>query len=261
VDSGINAKHQEFAPDQLVGYWDFTDPAARPAGAFDPKHQPADDNGHGTLTSSMAVRLNKSAQKTPSSAPGFKFAMADVVTGSGSVSGDIAGGIRWCVDTIKADVNISIGTIVPNPVLSRQIWAADYAALRYAREKGVLTTVANGNGTGNLGLVPGDGASSNYGSSLAVLAVGASGTQGALVSYQPEVAAQYSITGPENEGTNGYVDSGGTSFSSPLTGGFAARLIAEARSVGKTLKADQPRCSSSPRPATRRSRRSGRATA
>jgi hypothetical protein len=239
VDSGVNAKHQEFGADQLVGYWDFTDDSARTAGAFDPKHQPADDNGHGTLTSSMAVGLNKSPQKTPSFAPGFRFAMADVVTGDGSVSGDIPAGIRWCVDTITADViNISIGTIVPNPVLSRTVWAADYAALKYAREKGVLVTVANGNGTGNAVLVPGDGASSNYGSSVDVLAVGAEGVDGALVSYQPEVAAQYSINGPDNEGTDKYVDSAGTSFSSPLTAGFAARLIAEARSAGKTLKAE-----------------------
>jgi guanine deaminase len=43
--------------------------------------------------------------------------------------------------------------------------------------------------------------------------VGAEGAQGALVSWQPEVAAQYDATGADNEGTNKYVSGGGTSFS------------------------------------------------
>lgn len=239
IDSGINAAHQEFAPGQLVGYWDFTKPARpRPGELFDPKNPPADDNGHGTLTAAMAVGRNVVAAKTPSFAPGFRFAMADVVAGT-SVSGDIAAGIRWAVDTVKADViNISIGTIVPVPGASRLFWAADYQALAYARSKGVLVTVANGNGTGNLGALPGDGATSNYGQSLDVLAVGASGTTGATVSYQPEVAAQYSITGPTRDSTDGYRSAGGTSFSAPLVAGFAARLIAEARAAGRTLSGD-----------------------
>lgn len=240
VDTGINATHKEFAPGQLVGFWNFTDATARGAlQAFDPKHPPADGNGHGTLTASMAVGLNADPAKTRSFAPGFRFAAAKVVTDSGSVSGDIAAAIRWCTDVIGAQViNISIGTIVPVSYASQVAWADDYSALSYARSKGVLVTVANGNGTGNLGLVPGDGASSNYGMSADVLSVGASGTGGATVSYQPEVAAQYSITGPVHNNSEGYRNAGGTSFSSPLVGGFAARLVAEARSAGRDLKAD-----------------------
>ena len=241
VDTGINAAHKEFAPGQLVGFWNFTDPAPRGQAtkAFDPKHPPADGNGHGTLTASMAVGLNAVPAKTKSFAPGFRFASAQVVTPAGSVSGDIAGAIRWCTDVIGAQViNISIGTIVPVSYASQIAWAADYEALAYARSKGVLVTVANGNGTGNLGLVPGDGASSNYAMSADTLAVGASGAQAATVSYQPEVAAQYSITGPVHDNPDDYRTAGGTSFSSPLTAGFAARLVAEARSVGRDLKAD-----------------------
>src|SRR3954468_9173719 len=83
VDTGVNIAHQEFGSGQLVGYWDFTDTSARTNGAFDPTHQPADGNGHGTITSSMAVGQNISPQKTKSFAPGFPFAMADVGTDDG----------------------------------------------------------------------------------------------------------------------------------------------------------------------------------
>ena len=238
VDSGVNAAHKEFAAGQLVGFWNFTDASRRTVGAFDPKYKPADGNGHGTLTASMAVGLNADPRKTKSFAPGFPFAAAQVSTPDGTVSGDIAGAVRWCVDTITASViNISIGSIVPLSVAGDLLSGEVYDAIAYARSKGVLVTVANGNGTGNLGLVPGDGASSNFSMSLDVLAVGASGLSGATVSYQPEVAAQYLVTGPVHNNTTGYENTGGTSFSAPLVAGFAARLIAEARSAGRDLTA------------------------
>lgn len=239
VDTGINAAHQEFAPDQLVGFFDFSAGKPKPGQAWDPRKKPYDPNGHGTLTAAMAVGRGVSPQATKSFAPGFRLASAKVADDEGSIVGDIGAAVRWCTDTIGAQViNISIGSIVSLSVVGQLLWAGDYEALAYARSKGVLVTVANGNGTGNLGLVPGDGASSNYGSSGDVLAVGASGTQAATVSYQPEVAAQFSITGPDNEGTDKYVGASGTSFSSPLTAGFAARLVAEARSAGRALAGD-----------------------
>jgi subtilisin family serine protease len=237
IDTGINAAHQEFAPGQLIGYWDFT--AGRPTAGqiWDPKHSPADGNGHGTLTSSMVAGLNVVPEKTPSFAPGFHLAMADVATDDGTISGSIADAIRWSVETVHADViSISIGSIVPIP--GAPLLLDEYAALQEARDAGVLVTVANGNGTANAGVVPGDGASSFYSSSVNVLAVGASGVDGATVSYQPEVAAQFCITGPTKDSTDKYFDECGTSFSNPLTAGFAARLIAEARFVGRDLKAD-----------------------
>lgn len=239
VDTGINATHQEFAPGQLVGYFDFASGhVPKPGQAFDPKSPPADDNGHGTLTSSMSAGLNVDPSKTPSFAPGFRLAMADVGQGDGTIAGDIAAAIRWSVNTIHADViNISIGSIVPIP--GAPLLFEEYVALQEARAAGVLVTVANGNGTGNAGLVPGDGASSFYSSSRDVLAVGASGTSGATVSYQPEVAAQFTITGPTKDSTDKYVTESGTSFSSPLTAGFAARLISEARAAGRTLRAPE----------------------
>ena len=238
VDTGINAEHQEFAPGQLVGYFDFASGHVPKTGqAFDPKSEPADDNGHGTLTASMAAGLNADPRKTPSFAPGFRLAMADVGKGDGTISGNLAAAIRWCVRTIHADViNISIGSIAPIP--GAPLLFDEYLALQEARAAGALVVVANGNGTGNYGLVPGDGASSTYSSSRDVLAVGAAGTAGATVSYQPEVAAQYTVTGPTHDSTDEYVTESGTSFASPLTAGFAARLLAEAREAGRALTPD-----------------------
>jgi subtilisin family serine protease len=235
IDSGINAAHQEFAPDQVVGYWDFTTSLPKDGQTFDPNHPPADGNGHGTLTAAAAAGLNVDPRKTPSFAPGFKLAIADVGTDDGTNSGDIAAAIRWSVRTMHADViNISIGWYTPIP--GAPLLMAEYIALKEARDAGVLVTVANGNGTGNTLLVPGDGASSPYASSQDVLAVGASGLDGARVSYQPEVAASIGTTGPAHDSTDQYVTEGGTSFASPLVAGFAARLIAEARSAGRNLR-------------------------
>src|SRR3954447_10148455 len=90
VDTGVNIKHQEFAAGQLVGYWDFTDPRSRKVAAFDPKHQPADGYGHGTITSAMMVGRGVGPTETKSFAPGFRFAIADVGSDDGSIAGSIA---------------------------------------------------------------------------------------------------------------------------------------------------------------------------
>lgn len=247
IDTGVNPAHQEFAPGQLVGFWDFSHDLGKhlpgPGQAFDPAVAPFDPIGHGTMTSSMAVGGNVSPQKSPSFAPGFKFAMAKVfaaggATGGGQLLGDIGAAIRWEVDTVHVSViSISIGTVVPlpgqvgiNPV---------YDAIDYARSKGVLTFVSNGNGLANTGAAPSDGATSNYSESPNVIAVGPTGLIESFANSQnPIVVAAYKATGASNTDNTGYVDQKGTSFSSPLVAGFAARLIDAAAANGRTFTAD-----------------------
>lgn len=237
VDTGITPTHEAFRPGQVVAWWDFTNTNASPDGRhWDERKAPFDGNGHGTGTASMAAGLQTAPRGTPSFAPGTDLAIAKVVTDSGSVSGDIGAAVRWAVDVAKADIiNISIGTIIPVPGAPLHVWAADYDALQYAREQGTLVTVSNGNGIANSGATPGLGASSNYSASLHTLAVGASGTAGLNKSYEPEVTAQYSVLTPRNGTVNEYRTYGGTSFSAPLTAGFAATLLREAADAGTAL--------------------------
>jgi len=237
LDTGVAAQHEAFGKDQVVAWWDFTKTGESPDDRhFDERRPPYDGHGHGTVTAAMAAGLQPATKATPSFAPGTKLAIAKVGTDEGAISGDIAAAIRWAVDVAKADIiNISIGTIVPVPGAPLHLWADDYDALTHARAQGVLVTVANGNGLGNLGLLPGLGSSSNYGASLSTLAVGAAGTAGANKSYDPEVAAQYTVTHPDNDTKNGYASGGGTSYASPLVAGFAARLLRAAAQAGRPL--------------------------
>ena len=240
IDTGIHPTHQEFVytsptntTDQFVGWWDFTthDPGAGQAwDTLNPT--PFDDNGHGTATASLAVGRNIAgpAQKDPSFAPGAKLAVARVC-GAAGCTGDIAGAIRWATDTVKADViTISIGHIVP--FLPDILFDVHEAAV-YARSKGVLVVFSNGNGTGNLGLVPGAGWATGYGDSTAALAVGATGLNGFLVSSDPEVVAKYSSARVASRSCNTcYTTMSGTSFSAPLVAGMGARAMEIAVNTG-----------------------------
>jgi hypothetical protein len=247
IDTGVNATHQEFdyrgkasTVDQFVGWWDFTDEtkktAVLPAAGqtWDTAvANPYDKNGHGTLTASMVGGRTASAQKTPSAAPGTKLAIAKVGKGDGTISGDLGAAVRWADTTVHADIiSISIGSIVPIP---ESLDADLFAAIKQARADGVLVVVANGNGFANAG-IPGDpGWANSSSASTDVLSVGADGADGFLVSTDPEVAAVFTVTGPSFKDNSSYVTESGTSFGTPYTAGFAAALVAAARSTGRTL--------------------------
>jgi hypothetical protein len=247
IDTGVNATHQEFdyrgkasTTDQFAAWWDFTDemkkaPVLPAAGqTWDTAvANPYDKNGHGTLTASMVGGRTASPMKTPSAAPGTKLAIAKVGKGDGTISGDLGAAVRWADTTVHADViSISIGSIVPVPAA---LDADLYAAITQARADGILVVVANGNGFANAG-IPGDpGWANNSSASTDVLSVGAAGADGFLVSTDPEVAAVFTITGPSHKDNTSYVTESGTSFATPYTAGFAAALIAGARSTGRTL--------------------------
>jgi subtilisin family serine protease len=244
IDTGVDPGHQEFGTGQITAWWDFTSERAAahlpaPGQTWDPVvTTPYDPNGHGTITASMAAGRNVSPAKTPSFAPGTSLAIAKVGDAGGSIPGDVASAIRWAVGTAHADViNMSFGSIIPEPVLGS--FDEVQTALREARAAGVLVTVANGNGNANAGVPGASGALSPYGCSPYVLSVGAAGLDGFLVHDDPEVVAQFTVTGPQAGTTNGYVTESGTSFSSPLTAGYAANLIAAGRAVGRNPRADE----------------------
>ncbi len=247
LDSGVRVTQEEFAyagphaaNDQVVAWWDFTankKPVAvlpKPGQTWDPAvPTPYDDEGHGTGTASMAVGLDRTTDKTPSGAPGYRLAIGKVSGNSGAAQ-NLAGAIGWAVHTVHASViSISIGTITPDPsTLSADVLDAFDDAWR----SGVLVVVANGNGWGNVGVVPGEpGWATGFGESTHVLAVGASDEQGVLETTDPEVTALSDVHAASNTADDAYVDEGGTSFAAPFVAGLAARAIAAGRAAHRDV--------------------------
>ena len=263
LDTGVRVTHQEFdyrgphsADDQIVAWWDFTadtkpqPTVPRPGQMWDPQvSQPYDNDGHGTGVAAMAVGLNRAGTKTPSAAPGYRLAVGKVLPvngGSGNSTGGgtpvyLAAAIHWAVHTVRASViNVSIGSPAPLPAaLSKVVLDAIDDAWR----SGVLVVVANGNGWGNVGDLPGEpGWALDYGMSTHVLTVGASDSEdNVLDSTNPEVAALSAVTTAATANDRAYVYEGGTSFASPFVAGFAARLVAAARDSGRRLSPDRLR--------------------
>jgi subtilisin family serine protease len=255
LDSGVRVTHQEFdyrgphaTGDQVVAWWDFTTVKKtkavlpRQGQLWDPQvAQPYDDIGHGTGVAAMAVGLNRSPTKTASAAPGYRLAVAKV-SGNVSATENLGAAIRWAVHTVHASViNISIGSVAPIPAA----WPSpeELDAIDDAWRSGTLVVVANGNGWGNVGVLPGEpGWSMNYGMSTHVLTVGESdATANELDSTDPEITAQGVVTTASATGDRAYVYEGGTSFAAPFIAGLAARLIAAARDRGRRLRPDRLR--------------------
>jgi hypothetical protein len=260
VDSGINPFHQEFSyggpgstSDQLVGWWDFT-PDKKGAQVLPTAGQtwdtavadPYDDFGHGTMSAAMVGALGTSATETRAADPGAKLAIAKVLNSQGALGSNAnitADAIRWAVDTVHADgVNISIGAVVPVPAV---LYTPTFQAISYARSKGGLVTVANGNGFGGT-LGPGDpGWASPYACSPDVLSVGGTEpdtyyqTVALALSTDPELVATYNVMYPSNTSSTGYVSGLGTSASAPWVAGFAAAVIGAARAAGTPLPVDR----------------------
>jgi hypothetical protein len=260
IDSGVNPFHQEFSyggagstSDQFVGWWDFTTdkkgavvlPTA--GQAWDTSvADPYDDFGHGTMSAAMVGALGTSSVETKAAAPGAKLAIAKVLDSTGGVGGNAnsaADAILWAVDTIHADVvNISIGAVVPVPAI---LYTPTFQAITYARSKGVLVTVANGNGFGGT-LGPGDpGWASPYACSPNVLAVGGFAEDttykaaSLALSTDPELVAVYNVMYPSSTSNTDYVSGLGTSASAPWVAGFAASVISAARAAGTPLPVDR----------------------
>jgi hypothetical protein len=254
IDTGITASSPEFNYDetqtgpngQLVGWWDFSATTSHPACGATPTiwcstkapYDPDTASGsHGTGTTGMAAGNNVSPAKTPSACPGCRLAVAKVDNeDSDTLDGSLADAIHWGVDVVHTDViNISIGARVPIP---EPIVHDVYAAVRYARERGVLVTFANGNGWADAGIPGQPGGFMNYGNSVDALSVGAAGLDGYLVTTDPEVTATYTVVtsaSPQADtdgNPDGYHQISGTSFSSPFLAGVAAHLISAGRLCG-----------------------------
>jgi hypothetical protein len=262
IDTGSEASNPEFNYDetvpgpngQFVGWWDFSGTKSHAAcgtassvwcatkGPYDPD---MNSGSHGTGTTGMAAGTNASSVKTPSACPGCNLAVAKVLNedpgttgGDSGLDGSLADAIHWAVDVVHTDViSISIGAIAPLP---EPLVHDTYLAFRYARERGVLITVANGNGWADAEGPGQPGGFMNYGNSTDVLSVGANDIDGYLVTTDPEVTGPFTVMtsaskAQDTDGTtDGYHSISGTSFSTPFTAGLAAHLISSGRLCGAT---------------------------
>lgn len=235
LDSGIRPDHKAFEAGQIVAWRDFVN--GQPT--------PYDDPGHGTAVASMVG--GDLAGLTPSHAPGVKLAVGKVLSAeNGAYWTDVTAAIHWAVDTVQADViTLSVynyGISVGGPGYSAS--SRDLLdAIEYARDSGVLVTILAGNGQSNAGIpsmsyfhVP-----SVSGHALIVGGAGFGGLvpTAPLGDMEAEVVADYTVTVACHDGAACSKRASGTSYSTPLVAGAAARLIGVAREMGITLTPDE----------------------
>lgn len=172
LDTGVELDHPDLAGQLLPGF-DFVN------GDTDP----SDDHGHGTrMTGIIAARQNNGLGIS-GIAPDTRILPGKVMGADGTgLYGDVADGITWAVDQGARVINLSLVGTAPSSVLQ--------SAIDYATAHGVITVASSGNwGTdepaypaafdgvvsvGATGQNDFRSSFSNYGSSLDIVAPGAS---------------------------------------------------------------------------------------
>jgi len=211
LDTGV-AEHPDL---QLAGTADFTRSGA------------TDRNGHGTHCAGIIGAIADNGMGIAGIAPECEMYAGKVLGDNGSGSfRDVAAGIRWAVDTVKADViNLSLGVPAGFPEVSEMRKACDYAL-----ERGVMIVGAAGN---DAGLV---GQPACYDSVMAVAAVDNQKQHARFSNKGKQV--EFAAAGVDVYSTylrRSYAKLSGTSMASPAIAGLVALVIADAKKDGEVI--------------------------
>lgn len=203
-----------------------------------------DDNGHGTHVAGTLAGRGSKKNGVVGVAPGALILPVKTMDGTGNGNDfAIAKGFKDAVDAGADVVNFSVGGEAPSPILAE--------AMAYGFARGTLFVIAAGNygtpvlypaayaGVVAVGATTASGAHasySNYGPQLTVVAPGgdayAAQPARGIYSTLPTYATYMSrVLG---KGPNYGVESG-TSMATPVVGGLAALIMAEAKARGHRL--------------------------
>lgn len=202
IDTGVDGTHPDLAA-QMVPGWNF----------YDNNADASDAHGHGTKVAGTAAAAGNNSLGVSSVAYRSRILPIRVSDASGSAYfSTIAQGLAWAADQGARVANISFDQTYTS--------ASIESAAQYFKGKGGVTVVGAGNSgadtsvatTGNLVIVAATDSNdakaswSNYGSHISVAA--------------PGVSVYTTTRG------GGYGSASGTSFSSPMTAGAVALMMA-----------------------------------
>lgn len=217
IDSGINAKHPEFAGRLVPGY-DFTDKDS----------QPEDISGHGTHVAGIIAAALDNRQGIAGVCPNCRLMPIKVLdkynVGTWSL---LAQGILFAADHGARIINISVGAAIPSQTVQ--------SAISYAIETGAVIVAAAGNNDSDQPFYPAayDG----------VIAVGATtrndkrwekSDYGSYIDLVAPGDVIYSTYNNLHNIYHGYTYMSGTSMAAPFVSGVAGLLL----SVAPKLSAD-----------------------
>ena len=215
LDTGCDLDHPDLKGNLLPGF-NFVKPGK----------DPHDDNNHGTHVSGIIAAENNDVGMV-GVAPHSKIIPVKVLdrNGNGNLV-DVAKGIRWSVDTAKADlICMSLGS--PNPVQEVR------KAIQYAHSKGVVCFVA----AGNSGLTKNVFYPAEYPETIAIGSIDENMNRSSF----SNTGENLDFMAPGNRifstvPDNWYAVLSGTSMAAPFATGVAALLLSHYRKKGMDSK-------------------------
>jgi subtilisin family serine protease len=208
LDTGVDPQHEDLR-DRLVPGWNF----------YDNNADTSDVYGHGTKVAGAAAAAGDNGLGIAS--PSMASAVMPIrVTGTHGWASDwaIAQGLMWAVDHGARVMNLSFAGVAESSTILN--------AAKYVFDRGGIVVAAAGN----------CGCDDPTPPTPWLLSVGATDGQDALASFSSR-GAYVDMTAPgvgilTTTAGNGYGAVSGTSFSSPITAGVLALMLAANRALG-----------------------------